>query len=105
MRDLAQVAFAYWMRYVKSRMEHHFFHLQLRILGLGVWLHAELDGDTPGPDHALRHLRPVRFRTESEALRALTDAEVGTWSSFPHEGIHATLSKGQLRTIGFRGNF
>ena len=105
MRELAHVAFAYRIGYGKSRMEHHFFHLQLRILGLGVWLHAEINGDTPGPDHSLRHLRPVRFRTESEALRTLTAADVGTWTSFPHEGIHATLNRTQLKTIGFRGNF
>jgi hypothetical protein len=86
-------------------MDQHFFHLQLKMLGMGLWLYAELVGDSPGPDHALRHLRPVRFRNEAEALRALTAAEVGTWSSFPHDGIHATLNRTKLRTLGFRGNF
>lgn len=105
MRNLAHVAFANRMGYGKSRMEHHFFHLQLRLLGMGLWLYADLEGDSPGPDHALRHLRPVRFRTESEALRALTSADIGTWSSFPHEGIRATLNRTQLKTLGFRGNF
>jgi|GEM_PF-1768324 len=86
-------------------MENHFFHLELRQLGLTLWLHANPVGDTPGPDHGLRHLRPVRFRTESQALRALDEAGVGNWSSFPHEGIHATLSHSQIRALGFRGNF
>jgi hypothetical protein len=86
-------------------MDAHFFKLDLRLLGNTLWLYADPAGDTLGPDHSLRSLRPVRFRTESEALRALTAAEVGTWTSFPHDGIYATLSHRALRTIGFRGNF
>jgi hypothetical protein len=86
-------------------LETHFYKLDLRMLGLGLFLHAELVGDMPGPDHALRHLRPVRFRTESEALRALDAAGIGQWTRFPADGVHATLSRGQLRTMGFRGNF
>ncbi len=86
-------------------MEAHFFRLDLRMLGMTLWLAAEPADNILGPDHSLRNLRPVRFRTESEALRALSASDVGTWSSFPQEGIHATLSKAQLRSLGFRGNF
>lgn len=86
-------------------MESHFFHLQLRLLGGTLWLNAEPSDNVLGSDHSLRHLRPVRFRTESEALRAIDSAGVGHWSSFPHDGIQATLSLSQLRSIGFRGNF
>jgi hypothetical protein len=86
-------------------MEAHFYRLQLKLLGITLWLSAEPAEDILGPDHSLRNLRPLRFRTESEALRALDSAGVGLWSSFPHDGIHATLSRSQLRAIGFRGNF
>ena len=86
-------------------MDGHFFRLELRLLGMTLWLSAEPADGTLGEDHALRHLRRVHFRTESEALRALAAADVGQWSKFPHEGIHATLSRAQLKTLGFRGNF
>jgi hypothetical protein len=86
-------------------MEAHFYRLESKMLGLGLWLYADPGEDTLGPDHSLRNLRPVRFRTESEMLRALDAANVGHWSNFPPEGIHATLTPAQLRTIGFRGNF
>ena len=86
-------------------MQAHFFRLQLRLLGAALWLSVEPAEGSIGSDHALYHLRPLRFRTESEALRALAAADVGQWSSFPQEGVQATLSRGQLRTIGFRGNF
>lgn len=85
-------------------MEVHFYKLSLRRLGLLFWLEAEPEDSRLGPDHAHRHLRPIRFHTESEALRALDAAEIGRWSSFPDEGVHATLSRSQLRALGFRGN-
>lgn len=85
-------------------MEQHFYKLSLRRLGIAFWLEVEPIDSVLGPDHAHRHLRPVRFRTEGEVLRALGEAEVGRWTSFPHEGVHATLSRLQLRTLGFRGN-
>ena len=85
-------------------MDAHFYKLSLRRLGIALWLEAEPTDSNLGPDHAHRHLRPVRFRTEGEALRALAAAEVGHWSSYPQEGVHATLTRTQLRTLGFRGN-
>lgn len=85
-------------------MDAQFYRLSLRRLGIVFWLEAEPADSTRGPDHASRHLRPVRFSTESEALRALGAAEVGCWTSFPHEGVHATLSRSQLRSLGFRGS-
>ena len=86
-------------------MDAHFIRLDLRLLGGTLWLHAHLVEDTLGSDHTLRNLRPIRFPTESEALRTLDRAGVGHWSAFPQEGVQATLSLFQLRTIGFRGNF
>lgn len=85
-------------------METHFYKLSLRRLGIALYLEAEPVDSSLGPDHAHRHLRPVRFRTEFEALRTLAQAEVGHWSSYPAEGVHATLTRNQLRTLGFRGN-
>jgi hypothetical protein len=86
-------------------MQAHFYRLESKMLGLALWLYADPVEDTLGPDHSLRNLRPVRFRTESEMLRSLNAANVGNWTNFPPEGIHATLTPSQLRTIGFRGNF
>lgn len=86
-------------------MEAHFFRLDLRLLGGTLWLHAEPAENTLGSDHTLRNLRPIRFPTESEALRTLDRAGVGHWSAFPQEGVHATLTGSQLRSLGFRGNF
>jgi hypothetical protein len=86
-------------------MEAHFYRLQLKLLGISLWLSAEPAENILGPDHSLRNLRPVRFRTETEAMRVLEAANVGHWTTFPQEGIHATLSHSQLRAIGFRGNF
>jgi hypothetical protein len=85
-------------------MEAHFYKLSLRRLGIAFWLEAEPMDNNLGPDHAHRHLRPVRFRTQGEALGALAAAEVGRWTSFPDDGVQATLSRSQLRTLGFRGN-
>ena len=86
-------------------MEAHFFRMDLRLLGGTLWLHADPVEDVLGSDHSLRNLRPIRFPTESEALRSLDRAGVGHWSSFPQEGVRATLTPAQLRSIGFRGNF
>lgn len=85
-------------------MESHFYKLSLRRLGTMFWLEAEPTDSNLGPDHAHRHLRAVRFGTETEALRALDAADVGRWTGFPDDGVHATLSRRQLRTLGFRGN-
>ncbi|MGI4755899.1 MAG: hypothetical protein ACRYGF_03520 [Janthinobacterium lividum] len=79
--------------------------MDLRLLGATLWLHADPEEGVLGDDHSLRNLRPLRFGTETEALRALDGASVGHWSRFPLEGIHATLTRSQLRAIGFRGNF
>lgn len=83
-------------------MEAHFFKLSLRKLGIIYWLEAEPAERRPGTDEEEWHIRPVRFRTERDVLRVLDAAHVGHWSSFPPEGVHATLSRTQLRTLGFR---
>lgn len=46
-----------------------------------------------------------RFRYEGDALRVLERAGVGRWSSFPVEGIEATVTRPQLYQMGFRGNY
>jgi hypothetical protein len=85
-------------------MEARSYKLSLRRLGIAFWLEAEPTDSRLGPDHAHRNLRPVRFGTEGEVLRMLGAAHVGHWTSFPYEGVYATLSRTQLRTLGFRGN-
>ncbi len=85
-------------------METNLVHLTFRRLGSGLWLDAE---PVPGGQQqfAMTHVHRLRVRTEGEALRGLEGAGVGTWTTFPLDGIQATVTRAQLRTIGFRGNF
>jgi hypothetical protein len=86
-------------------MNTHFYKLSLRRLGPAYWLEAEPADGLLGPDHAYRHLRPSRFRTETEVLRAMEAAQIGAWTTFPYDGVYATLSPTQLRMLGFKGAF
>lgn len=85
-------------------METNLVQLTLTLLGANLWLTAEpLAGGARG--FSMENVRAPRFDTESAVLRALAAAGVGSWSSFPLDGIQATLSRAQLRSIGFKGNF
>lgn len=85
-------------------METNLVHFHFRRLGSGLWLDAE---PAPGGQQqfAMEHVHRLRIRSEGEVLRALEAAGVGHWTTFPHDGIQATVTRGQLRTIGFRGNY
>ncbi len=85
-------------------METNLVHFLFRRLGSGLWLDAE---PVPGgqQQYAMTHVHRLRVRTEGEALRSLEAAGVGIWTTFPLDGIQATVTRAQLRTIGFRGNF
>lgn len=85
-------------------MDTNLVRMELNLLGSNLWLTIEpVQGGHQG--FSIERLRAVRFNTESEALRALTGAGIGHWSSFPHDGVQATVTRDQLRTVGFRGNF
>jgi len=85
-------------------METNLIHLHLRRTGSGLWLDAE---PAPGGQQqfAMTHVHRLRVRSEGEALRALDAAGVGLWTTFPLDGIQSTVTRSQLRTIGFSGNY
>ncbi len=85
-------------------METNLVHFTFRRLGSGLWLDAE--PVTGGQQQfAMTHVHRLRVRTEGEALRGLEAAGIGVWTTFPLDGIQATVTRAQLRTVGFRGNF
>ena len=73
-------------------------------LGSGLWLDAEI---APGGQQQFsrEHVHRMRVRSEGEALKAIEAAGIGHWTTFPHDGIQSTVTRLQLRTIGFRGNY
>lgn len=54
---------------------------------------------------AMQGLHAQRVRYESDALKALERAGVGSWSAFPMDSIQATVTRDQLKSMGFRGNY
>ena len=85
-------------------METTLVQFVFRRLGSGLWLDAE---PVPGGQQqfAMDHVHRMRVRSEGDVLRALQDAGVGHWTSFPVDPIQATVTRTQLRSIGFRGNY
>ena len=78
--------------------------LELRFTGSGLLFVAEpvVGG---GQSFAMQHVQPQRVRFEGDALKALERAGVGSWSRFPSDHIEATVTREQLRSMGFRGNY
>ena len=77
---------------------------RLRRTGASLLLTAEpVDG---GPQSfVMEGLQMQRFRYEGDVLHALERAGVGRWSAFPPDNIQATVTRVQLRSMGFRGNY
>jgi hypothetical protein len=77
---------------------------KLRRTGASLLLTAEpVDG---GPQSfVMESLQMQRFRYEGDVLHALEQAGVGRWSQFPADNIQATVTRAQLRAMGFRGNY
>jgi hypothetical protein len=46
---------------------------------------------------------PQRFRFELDVLQALQRAGIGSWSEFPQDNIQATVTRDQLKSLGFKG--
>jgi hypothetical protein len=76
----------------------------LRSTGSSLLLAAEPVVGGP-QSFTLAGVQVQRFRYEGDALRVLERAEVGRWSTFPVEGIEATVTRAQLFQMGFRGNY
>ena len=85
-------------------METTLAHFHFRRLGSGLFLDAE---PVPGGQQqfSMEHVHRMRVRSEGEALKAVERAGIGTWTTFPLDGIQATVTRLQLREAGFRGNF
>ena len=85
-------------------METNLVHFHFRRLGSGLWLDAEPVSNGQ-QQFSMEHVHRLRLRSEGEVLRALETAGVGRWTTFPLDGIQSTVTRAQLRTIGFRGNY
>ena len=85
-------------------METTLVQFVFRRLGSGLWLDAEpvLGGQQ---QFSMEHVHRMRVRSEGEALRNIEAAGLGHWTTFPHDGIQLTVTRLQLRAIGFRGNY
>lgn len=77
---------------------------RLRRTGASLLLEAEASQDGP-QGFAMHGVQLQRFRYEGDVLRLLEHAGVGRWSSFPTDYIQATVTRSQLRAMGFRGNY
>lgn len=53
----------------------------------------------------MQGLQPQRLRFQKDALDSLERVGLGHWSEFPPDGIQATITRDQLRLMGFRGNY
>ncbi len=85
-------------------METTLVHFQFRRLGSGLFLDAEPAAGGP-QQFSMEHVHRMRVRSEGEALKAVERAGIGTWTTFPLDGIQATVTRLQLRDAGFRGNY
>ncbi len=68
-----------------------------------LFLVEPTDGGSRG--FTLHGVQQQLLRYESDALKALERGGIGVWSSFPHDGVQATVTRDQLIAMGFRGNF
>lgn len=73
-------------------------------IGAGTFLDVEQTADG-NRQFSMGGVQRLRVQGEGAALQALERADIGRWSTFPHEGIQSTVTRTQLRTIGFRGNY
>jgi hypothetical protein len=87
-----------------TAMDTNLVHFTLR--RVGSTLHFAADPVKSGSQSFVMHsLQLQRLPSEYDALRALELAGIGRWSSFPPDGIEATVTRDQLRAMGFRGNY
>lgn len=76
----------------------------LRRVGASLLFAAEPAESGP-QSFSMHSIQTQRMRHEGEVLKALDRAGVGYWSRFPADNVQATVTREQLRTMGFRGNY
>jgi hypothetical protein len=85
-------------------MEANLVTFYMRRMGSALWIDAEqVEGGKR--QFGMSGVQRLRVNTEREVLQAIDNAGIGHWSSFPPDGIQATVTRTQLKTIGFRGNY
>jgi len=85
-------------------LETNLVVFKLRRSGAGLFLAAEPLQD--GPQHfRMNGVQAQRFRFEHDVLKALERGGIGYWTEFPADNIQATVTREQLRTMGFKGIF
>jgi hypothetical protein len=92
------------MKKTEIDLETNLVTLKLRRTGAGLMLAAEVAKEGP-LSFNMTGLLPQRFRFEHDVLLALQRAGIGSWSEFPQDHIQATVTRGQLRSMGFKGIF
>lgn len=85
-------------------MEANLVQFILRRIGSGTFLDAEQVEDGKRQFN-MEGIQRLRVSSETDALKRIEAAGIGQWNSFPGDAIQATVTRHQLRTIGFRGNY
>jgi len=85
-------------------METNLIALTLRRTGTSLLLTAEPVSGGP-QSFAMQGVQLQRFRFEHDVLQLLERAGIGRWSMFPPDSIQATVTRSQLWSLGFRGNY
>lgn len=76
----------------------------LQRIGSSLLFDAELVPEGPR-GFVMQGLQMQRLSRESDVLKKLELAGIGHWSSFPPDNIQATVTRNQLRAMGFKGNY
>ena len=76
----------------------------LRRIGASLLFAAEAVEGGP-QSFAMQGIQLQRVPYERDVLKALERAGIGVWTAFPADNIEATVTRGQLRTMGFTGNY
>ncbi len=85
-------------------METNLVALTLRRTGTSLLLEAEPVPGSP-QSFAMHGVQLQRFRYEGDVLQLLERSGIGRWSTFPPDSIQATVTRSQLWSMGFRGNY
>lgn len=85
-------------------MEANLVNFILRRIGSSTYLDVEQVEDGKRQFN-IEGAQRLRVPNETDALKRIEAAGIGHWTSFPTDNIQATVTRNQLRTIGFRGNY
>jgi hypothetical protein len=90
------------MKKIQINLETNLVTFQLRRTGAALMLVAEAAKEGPSSFN-MTGVLPQRFRFEHDVLIALQRAGIGSWSEFPQDNIQATVTRDQLKALGFKG--